>query len=71
MKEAFFLSQRLGFTNAQAETISRLGVENFLKKSFETPLSMDEPKFLADAPRTRKDLLEIRKISDARDDLDS
>lgn len=40
MKEAFFLSQRLGFMNAQAETINRLGVENFLKKSFETPLSI-------------------------------
>ena len=64
MKEAFFLSQRLGFTNAQAETISRLGVENFLKKSFETPLSMDEPKFLANAPRTREELRKIRQMGD-------
>ncbi len=64
MKEAFFLSQRLGFTNAQAESISRLGVESFLKKSFETPLSIDVPKFLADAPRNRKELREIRQSSD-------
>jgi uncharacterized protein (DUF1800 family) len=64
MKEAFFLSQRLGFTNAQAENISRLGIENFLKKSFETPLSMEEPKFLAEAPRTRKELREIRQMGD-------
>ncbi len=63
MKESFFLSQRLGFTNAQAETISRLGIENFLKKSFETPLSMEEPKSLADAPRTRKELREIKQMS--------
>ena len=53
MKEAFFLSQRLGFTNAQAENISRLGIQNFLKKSFETPPIIEEPKFLAEAPRTR------------------
>ena len=64
MKEAFFLSQRLGFTNAQAETISRLGVENFLKKCFETPLSIEEPKFLAEAPHNRKELREIRQMSD-------
>ena len=61
MKEAFFLSQRLGFTNAQADTIQQMGVENFLKKSFDTPLSIDEPKFLADAPKTRDEYRDLRK----------
>ncbi|MBL7816162.1 MAG: DUF1800 domain-containing protein [Saprospiraceae bacterium] len=64
MKEAFFLSQRLGFTNAQAETINRMGVEQFLKKSFETPFSMSEPTFLADAPRNRKEFREVRQMDD-------
>ena len=64
MKEAFFLSQRLGFTNAQAEAISRLGVENFLKKSFDTPLSIEEPKFMAEAPKSRKEYREIKQLSD-------
>ena len=64
MKEAFFLSQRLGFTNAQADTIQQMGVENFLKKSFDTPLSIDEPKFLADAPKTRDEYRDLRKMGE-------
>lgn len=64
MKEAFFLSQRLGFTNAQADNISRLGVQNFLKKSFETPLSIEEPKFLAEAPRTRNEYRDVRQMNE-------
>ncbi len=64
MKDACFISQRLGFTNAQADTIARLGVENFLKKSFETPLSIAEPKYLAEAPRSREDVREIRKMGE-------
>lgn len=64
MKEACFLSQRLGFTNAQADTIQQLGIQNFLKKSFDTPLSIDEPKFLADAPRNRNEYREVRKMDE-------
>lgn len=64
MKEAFFLSQRLGFTNAQADTIQQLGVQNFLKKSFDTPLSIDEPNFLADAPKTRDEYRDLRKMDE-------
>jgi uncharacterized protein (DUF1800 family) len=66
MKEAFFLSQRLGFTNAQADTISRLGVDTFLKKSLETPLSIEEPKFLADAPHNRKDYREVKQMDEIK-----
>ena len=64
MKEAFFFSQRLGFTNAQADSIRSLGMLNFLKKSFDAPLSMEEPKFLADAPRSRAEYREIKKMDE-------
>jgi uncharacterized protein (DUF1800 family) len=61
MKPEYFLSQRLGFSNAQADTIQKLGVKNFLKKSFDTPLSTEVPKFLADAPKTRDEYRDMRK----------
>lgn len=64
MKSTNFLSQRLGFSNAQAETIQQMGIANFLKKSFETPLSIDPPKCMEDAPKTRDDYRNLRKINE-------
>ena len=63
MKESFFLSQRLGFTNAQAATIERLGVKNFISQSLAAPPTLPEPDFLADAPRTPDELRAIRQMS--------
>ncbi len=64
MKSAYFLSQRLGFSNAQAAAIQTTGVENFLKKSFETPLSFETPKFMDDAPKTRAEYRDLRKMDE-------
>jgi uncharacterized protein (DUF1800 family) len=72
MKSSHFISQRLGFSNAQADVIQKIGVTHFLKKSFETPLSpegigmfhIDTPKFMDDAPKTRDEYREYRKLGE-------
>jgi uncharacterized protein (DUF1800 family) len=64
MKAANFISQRLGFSNAQADVIQRMGVIPFLKKSFEVPFLMDTPKFMEDAPKTRDEYRELRKMDE-------
>jgi uncharacterized protein (DUF1800 family) len=64
MKAPHFLSQRLGFSNAQAAAIQAMGVQNFLKKSFEGPLSIETPKFMEDAPKSRQDYKELRKMDE-------
>lgn len=64
MKLEFFLSQRLGFTNAQADKIRDTGVERFLQASFKTPSQIDTPDFLADSPKSFKELRELRQMSD-------
>ncbi|MBU1822410.1 MAG: DUF1800 domain-containing protein, partial [Bacteroidetes bacterium] len=63
MKEPFFLSQRLGFTNAQATTIERLGVSKFLDQSLASPPAFPEPALLAGSPRTRDELRAVRQMS--------
>jgi uncharacterized protein (DUF1800 family) len=64
MKAANFISQRLGFSNAQADVIQQMGVVSFLKKSFEGPLSIETPKFMEDAPKTREEYRELRKMDE-------
>jgi uncharacterized protein (DUF1800 family) len=64
MKAANFISQRLGFSNAQADVIQRMGVVPFLKKSFEVPPLIDTPKFMEDAPKTRDEYRELRKMDE-------
>ena len=63
MKESFFLSQRLGFTNAQAATIERFGVRKFLEHSLATSPTLPEPGFLTGSPRTREELRTLRQMS--------
>ena len=64
MKAANFISQRLGFSNAQAAAIQQMGVVPFLKKSFEGPLSISTPKFMEDAPKTRGEYRDLRKMDE-------
>jgi uncharacterized protein (DUF1800 family) len=64
MKSNHFISQRLGFSNAQADVIQKIGVVPFLKNSFGTPLSMDPPKFMEDAPKTRDEYRDLRKMDE-------
>ena len=63
MKESFFLSQRLGFTNAQAATIERVGVRKFLELSLAASPTLPEPDFLAGSPRTREELRTLRQMN--------
>jgi uncharacterized protein (DUF1800 family) len=63
MKESFFLSQRLGFTNAQAATIERLGIQKFLNQSMAASPTLPEPVLLAGSPRTREELRALRQMS--------
>ncbi len=64
MKEKYFISQRLGFTNAQAENIERMGLANFLEKSFKTSFKVETPSFLLDAPKSRKAFRELKQMSE-------
>jgi uncharacterized protein (DUF1800 family) len=64
MKSSNFISQRLGFSNAQAAAIEQMGVGAFLKKSFESPLSMPTPKFMEDAPKSRDEYRDLRKMDE-------
>lgn len=66
MKKASLWSLRLGFSNQQASEIEKLGLENFLSKSFETPYDSKLPDFLEDEPKTIEDLKATRdKIKNA------
>jgi Protein of unknown function (DUF1800) len=60
MKQEYFLSQRLGFTNAQADKIKRLGVEGFVDVSIKAPYDSVMPDFLKNAPKTRKEFKEMK-----------
>ena len=64
MKQEYFLSQRLGFTNAQSDKIRDLGIERFLQASFKTPFETEAPAFLADAPKNRKEYREMRQLDE-------
>ena len=63
MEESFFLSQRLGFTNAQAATIERDGVRKFLDLSLSTSPTLPEPDFLTGSPRSREEFRALRQLS--------
>ncbi len=64
MKEKYFVSQRLGFTNAQAENIEKIGLPTFLDRSFKTTSKVETPAFLVDAPKTRKEFRELKQMSE-------
>ncbi len=64
MKHEYFLSQRLGFTNAQAGTIQKMGIDRFLKASFETPFTEILPSFLENAPKNRQEYRKIRQANE-------
>ena len=61
MKEAFFLSQRLGFSNAQAATLQKIGVSSFLKNSFDTPNQIEMPAFMEGAAKNKEEFRAMKK----------
>ncbi|MFM9988648.1 DUF1800 domain-containing protein [Flavobacterium sp.] len=54
-------SLRLGFSNQQAQTISGLGLQKFLEKSFQTKYDSQIPTFLDKSPKSFTELREIRQ----------
>ena len=69
MNNEFFLSQRLGFTNAQADKILRFGVENFVDLSFKAPYDFEMPTFLENAPKSRKELKNLKAMNEDKKKL--
>ena len=54
-------SLRLGFSNQQAQSISSLGLQKFLEKSFQAKYDAQIPAFLDDSPKSLAALHEIRQ----------
>lgn len=66
MKANYFLSQRLGFSNAQADFIEKNGLDEFLKRSFAFQTESQQFDFMADAPKTRAELRQIRQMEEVK-----
>ncbi len=66
MKQEYFISQRLGFTNAQAEKIKRFGVEGFVDLSMKAPYDFLMPDFLENAPRSRKEFQNLKAMNEEK-----
>lgn len=60
MNKTNLWSQRLGFSNAQADKIQQLGIENFLINSFNATYSKEIPSCLKDDPKTLAELRDYR-----------
>ncbi|MEY4937765.1 MAG: hypothetical protein RIS64_4124 [Bacteroidota bacterium] len=69
MKNEFFLSQRLGFSNAQADSIRQMGSEDFLKRSFDATFEVNMPDFLDDAPKNIKEFRKMKKMNEDKKKL--
>ena len=69
MRQEYFLSQRLGFTNQQADKIKELGIVRFLQNSFQTAADTQMPSFLENAPKNRKEYRQLRDMDEAKKKL--
>jgi uncharacterized protein (DUF1800 family) len=69
MKQEYFLSQRLGFTNAQADKIKQLGVEKFVDLSMKAPYDSAVPDFFENAPKTRKEFQNLKSMDEEKKKL--
>jgi len=58
MKKSNLWSLRLGFSGKQADEIEKLGLEKFLKKSYDSKVDKQLPAFLEDSPKTLNELKE-------------
>lgn len=68
MKKSNLWSLRLGFSGKEADKIEKLGLEKFLKKSYDTKVDKVLPAFLNDDPKT---LAELKELKQAIKDADS
>lgn len=61
MKKSNIWSLRLGFSGKEASKIEQLGLEKFLKKSYEAKFDKQLPLFLEDDPKTLAELKELKQ----------
>lgn len=61
MKKSNLWSLRLGFSGKQAAKIEKLGLEKFLKQSYDSKFDTELPAFLNDDPKTLIELKELRE----------
>lgn len=59
MKKSNLWSLRLGFSGKQADKIEKLGLEKFLKNSYESKFEKELPAFLNEEPKTLVELKEF------------
>jgi len=67
MKKSNLWSLRLGFSGKQANEIEKLGLEKFLKRSYESKFDKELPAFLNEEPKTlaeQKEFNQSIKIAD-------
>ena len=70
MNKNFLWSLRLGYSGKQANSIDKLGLQNFLDLSFESNFDKKLPEILTDSPKTMSEYKEIRKkIKSSPDEL--
>ena len=62
MKKSNLWSLRLGFSGKEADKIEKLGLEKFLKQSYNSKFDTEFPVFLQDQPKTTFDLKQIREL---------
>jgi len=68
MKKSNLWSLRLGFSGKEAEKIEKLGLEKFLKHSYDSKFDKQLPAFLNDDPKT---LLELKALRESIKNADS
>lgn len=61
MDKSTLWSLRLGYSNKQSQLLKSMGLEIFLKNSFESKIDWSLPTFLSDSPQNIKELRERRK----------
>ncbi|MEN2415859.1 DUF1800 domain-containing protein [Flavobacterium mesophilum] len=68
MKKSNLWSLRLGFSGKESDKIEKLGLEKFLKHSYDSKFDKQLPAFLNDDPKT---LLELKEFKQTIKDADS
>ncbi|MBF4486626.1 DUF1800 domain-containing protein [Flavobacterium sp. CSZ] len=61
MKKSNLWSLRLGFSGKESDKIEKLGLEKFLKRSYDSKFDIQLPAFLNDDPKTLIELKELRE----------
>ena len=61
MKKSNVWSLRLGFSDKESDKIEKLGLEKFLKHSYDSKFDKQLPAFLDDDPKTLIELKELRE----------